>query len=145
MQLCDIFNVDSTGAQSKDDLINKLLNFLGNPSEKLFKNTEKQQISSDRKKFKKRATKQQELKEEVGAGNDGGLEDYGINAEISKSYGEPKMPSTKALRAWARAYLACFNLDKVTLGHAIETASDKFGINLEEKKDTLRLLLTEEL
>eukprot|EP00568_Trieres_chinensis_P005106 CAMPEP_0183298668 /NCGR_PEP_ID=MMETSP0160_2-20130417/5629_1 /TAXON_ID=2839 ORGANISM="Odontella Sinensis, Strain Grunow 1884" /NCGR_SAMPLE_ID=MMETSP0160_2 /ASSEMBLY_ACC=CAM_ASM_000250 /LENGTH=56 /DNA_ID=CAMNT_0025460765 /DNA_START=32 /DNA_END=202 /DNA_ORIENTATION=- len=55
------------------------------------------------------------------------------------------MPSDKALRKWVRAYVRCFNLDKATTKHAIETASDKFGVDLTEKKTRIKELLTEEM
>ena len=53
--------------------------------------------------------------------------------------------SDKALRRWVKAYVACFNMDKATIQHAIITASDKFGVNIASKKEKLKQMLTEEL
>jgi hypothetical protein len=58
---------------------------------------------------------------------------------------EQKEVGDKSLRRWVKAYVVCFNMDKATVKHAIETASDKFGVNKVSKKDVLKLFLTEEL
>lgn len=55
------------------------------------------------------------------------------------------MPSDEQLRQWVRAYVRCFNLEKVTIKHALEVAAEKFGVDLASKKDTLKELLTEEM
>ena len=54
-----------------------------------------------------------------------------------------KVPTDKALRRWVKAYVRCFNLDKATTKHAMETASDKFGVDLKPKKQRIKELLTE--
>lgn len=55
------------------------------------------------------------------------------------------MPNDKQLRQWVRAYVRCFNLEKVTIKHALQVAAEKFGVDLASKKDTLRQLLCEEM
>lgn len=54
-----------------------------------------------------------------------------------------KLPTDKALKRWVKAYVRCFNLDKATTKHAMETASDKFGVDLKPKKQRMKELLTE--
>ena len=54
-------------------------------------------------------------------------------------------PSEKQLRQWVVAYVRCFNMEKVNLKHALEVASDKFGVDLSDKKKVLKRLLTEEM
>jgi hypothetical protein len=55
------------------------------------------------------------------------------------------MPTEEVLRAWVRAYVACFNLDKATTKHAIITCSEKFGVDMSKKKQHIKQLLAEEL
>lgn len=121
--LCDTFDVDRSaeGGKSlgKDDLIDRLLDFLGKPEKK---STKTQQKKSSKKKAATSSSSSKEEKVEKG-----------------------KMPSDKALRKWVQAYVACFNLDKATTKHAMETASEKFGIDLSEKKSRIKELLAEEM
>ena len=58
---------------------------------------------------------------------------------------ESKQVTDKAFRRWVQAYVACFNMDKTTIKHAMETASDKSGIDLKGKKAKIRQFLTEEM
>ena len=55
------------------------------------------------------------------------------------------MPSDKKLQKLVKAYVTYFNLDKATIKHAMETASDKFGVDLTEKKIFVKELLREQL
>jgi hypothetical protein len=55
------------------------------------------------------------------------------------------MPDTGQLRKWTKAYICCFNMEKVTIKHALEIAGDKFGVDLSSKKSELKDLLTEEM
>ena len=47
---------------------------------------------------------------------------------------EPKQVTDKALRRWVQTYVACFNMDKTTIKPAMETTSDKFGIDLKRSQ-----------
>jgi hypothetical protein len=119
--LCDLFVLDRTGISDKDGLVNCLLRFLGSPNLKLCKgggggkNTTKAAISLTNKE------------------EDDELPERGT------------MPDTGQLRKWTKAYICCFNMEKVTIKHALEIAGDKFGVDLSSKKSELKDLLTEEM
>lgn len=55
------------------------------------------------------------------------------------------IPSAKKLRKWVKAYVTCFDLDKCNAKHAIQTASDKFKVDLTAKKNTLMEMLKDEI
>lgn len=50
-------------------------------------------------------------------------------------------PSARKLRTWVKAYVTCFDLDKCNAKHAISTASEKFKVDLNVKKDILMEML----
>lgn len=127
--LCDLFDVDRGFTKGKDDLIDRLLDFLGAPAVKL---TKKGSQQSKKRASKKKEPKQKEESEEE-------------EKDEEEPMGEDGMPTDKTLRKWVRAYIGCFNLDKATTKHALETASDKFGVDLSSKKARLKELLTEEM
>jgi hypothetical protein len=125
-KLCDIFVVDRFKVNTKDDMIEVLLNFLGSPSGKLLKGSQTRTADegSSSKKSKKKKSE--------------GLDDY---EEIEQG----STPTETQLRQWVRAYVRCFNTDKVTLKDAMSIAEDKFGVGLKEFKELIKLLLTEEM
>jgi len=45
------------------------------------------------------------------------------------------MPSNPELREWVKAFIKCFNMDKVTVKKALELGSEKFGIDLKKEKN----------
>jgi hypothetical protein len=51
------------------------------------------------------------------------------------------IPSAKQLRKWVNAYVTCFDLDKCNAKHAIQTASEKFKVDLNVKKNVLMEML----
>lgn len=106
-----------------------MLTFLSKPDKKLTKSFKKKQAASERKK-----AQAQKKEEKDGAEKDG--------ADVLE---KGKDPNDKQLRNWVRAYVRCFNLDKVTTKHALVTASDKFGVDLASKKSRIKELLTEEM
>lgn len=112
----------------KEGLIDKLLDFLGEPQEEM-----------TRSAGKKSSGKSPKGKKSAKAGKGDSEE------EDEDSDPTDRMPSDKELRQWVKAYVGCFNLDKATTKHAIETASDKFGVDLSSKKARIKELLTEEL
>ena len=63
----------------------------------------------------------------------------------SNNSDEDKMPSEEQLQEWVRAYVKCFSMDKATAKHALETASDKFAVNLVSKRPMIMKMLKEEV
>lgn len=151
-KLCDLFHVDRFKLESKDDLIDALLDFLGAPSEDQLKGGKKSKKvaaaatasakSGGSKKSKKAAasTERDDVVEEEEEDNDDD-EDDDDDAPLKKG----ELPSDEALRKWVRAYVRCFNLKKATIKHAVATASDKFGVDVSKKKSLLKELLTNEM
>uniref|UniRef100_A0A7S2SBY4 DEK-C domain-containing protein n=2 Tax=Eucampia antarctica TaxID=49252 RepID=A0A7S2SBY4_9STRA len=166
--LCDLFDVDRIPVEGKavvdkDTLIDRLLDFLGAPDTKYLKtpkkkvSPKKRKISSiksktptpKKKKVRKeigKKAKQQEAIHDESETEDEMDVDSEMDADSEESEEEVvKMPTDKLLRKWVRAYVNCFNLDKATTKHAIETASDRFGVDLSGKKARIKELLTEEM
>ena len=125
-KLCDVFALDRSKANDKDKLVNILLDFLSKPSEEPLKGSKKAAAASKKKK---------EPKSKKSSST---LDDY---EEIV----EGEMPNDNQLRQWVRAYVRCFNTSKKTLKDAMEIAEEKFGVNLKEKKDRIKEILTEEM
>ncbi len=140
--MCDVFTIDryvvvwfllrlkqitshfvcySKGKNDKDGLVNALLDFLGEPSESLLKGGSKKH--PDGKKTKSRAAAQKKEKEE------------------SLEFGQ--MPSDSQLQTWARYFTKVYNMEKATIKVALEVASDKFGVDLKDKKSLLKEYLAE--
>jgi ribosomal protein L12E/L44/L45/RPP1/RPP2 len=133
--ICDVFDVDRFPSTiDKDELIERLLEFLSAPNAKLTNaggggGSAKKKSAPKKKKGKKKQGEEETEDEE----------------SESEKEEEGKMPSDKALKNWVKAYVSCFNMDNVTIKHAIETASDKFGVDLTEKKGFIKKLLTESM
>mmetsp|Transcript_28222 Transcript_28222/g.39710 ORF Transcript_28222/g.39710 Transcript_28222/m.39710 type:complete len:328 (-) Transcript_28222:211-1194(-) len=132
--LCDMFDVDRSKNPTKEDLIDRLLDFLGTPDEKLTKSFAKQKSKSEKISKKEPASTKKEKNEKK-------EKDSGKDGTIIKG----KMPTDKQLRKWVQAYVRCFDLDKATTKHAIVTASDKFGTDLTSKKARIKEMLAEEM
>lgn len=69
-------------------------------------------------------------------------EDDDEESESEPETGE--MPDDEELRMWVKAYVACHNMNKVTIKHALKLARDKFGVKMDSKKQTMKEFLTEE-
>jgi hypothetical protein len=106
------------GKNEKDAIVKHLLDFLAAPRLELLKGN----------KTKPSATKSSKA------------EDKDDEVIVRGS-----MPTDEQLRQWTQAYVRCFNMDKVTIRHALEVAGDKFGVDLTPKKDRLKEILTEEM
>ena len=122
-QLCGILflNINS---QSKETIIEKLLDFLGCPQKR-----------PGRPPLKRRAVSSD-------------YEDLpGIRGSGTKSDDDEdsSFPDDHQLRQWTRAYVRCFNTNKVTVQNALDTAADKFGVDLSSKHTRIKELLVEEL
>lgn len=140
--MCDLFDIDrSAGAGEKPDkefFVDKLLDFLAEPDKKLTKtwiknNKKKAAAAKKEKEVSKKPKKKVEEESDVDEEED----------EMFEEVDGKKLPTDKALKRWVKAYVRCFNLDKATTKHAMETASDKFGVDLSDKKGRLKELLTE--
>ena len=64
---------------------------------------------------------------------------------LVKEHKKGEQPSDAALRQWVQSYVACFDMSTVTAKHAIETASEKFGVNLHDRRDLIREFLVAEI
>lgn len=131
----------------KDTLIDRLLDFLGAPDEEMItkkpsasKPTPAAKSGTTRKK-KGPAPKSKKIPAEDDAEDDADEDENTLKGATGKG----EIPSDDELRAWVKAYVACFDLDKATTKHALQTASDKFGVDLASKKSLIKELLAEEL
>lgn len=158
-ELSTLFNIH-TDATDKESLVDGLLDFLGAPDPSLTKGVKKKGIkdeppsnnaSAGRKRKKpngkskntprKRTTPKKEETNESSNSDEGDE----METDEPKTKAGTKMPTDSQLRKWVKAYVGCFNLDKATTKHAIETASDKFGVDLNTKKTKIKMLLADEL
>lgn len=143
--LCDFFKVDRSQLTNKEDLIDRLLDFLSAPDPELTKKAvAKKKAAPGKKRAAKGEAKAKtgKKKKTAKAADEDETEDEDMEDEEEE---EGKMPSDKALRKWVQAYVGCFNLNKATTRHAMETASDKFGVDLSSKKERIKELLAEEM
>jgi len=148
--LCDVFCIDRSIQDGvpvgKDELVERLLNFLSAPDEKLVKEKKilKRKKNKDSPGRKKRRKVEVNTKLEDTDGDES-MEDDHINVEDAPknetTNGEE--PTDDELRKWVEAYITCFNLDKATTTHAVQTASDKFSFDLKHKKSLIKNLLAE--
>lgn len=152
----------------KDELVDALLDFLGEPSKERLKGVKaKKSVSKKKTKPKKSKAsldenevdnenednedeyddvgddKVEEEEEEEGDDNVDGEEEQ--KGEKAKKKKVKKMPSDESLRKWVRAYVRCHNMKNSTIKNALEIAGDKFGVDLTEQKARLKELLTEEI
>ena len=127
--------------QTKAELVDNLLDFLADPDEEsVSKKTKKKRgrpakVKSDddeAEKKRKKKRKKKEVVESEEESDDGSEEDN-----------KDGTPSTKKLKKWVKAYVTCFNLDKATAKHAVETASDKFGVDMSDRKKDIMDILKE--
>lgn len=166
--LCDLFDISRIPAPGtktvpgKEGLVDLLLDFLGAPHVKMTKSANQSNGSGSgsngsngtggKKKRgpgrprKKKPEEEEEEDEDV----DMDMEDDEAEAEVvEESEDEDEvvdgvtLPSAKKLKKWVEAYVTCFSLEKATTNHAIETASDKFGVDLVCKKEKIKELLAE--
>eukprot|EP00555_Chaetoceros_dichaeta_P013428 CAMPEP_0198252858 /NCGR_PEP_ID=MMETSP1447-20131203/3305_1 /TAXON_ID=420782 /ORGANISM="Chaetoceros dichaeta, Strain CCMP1751" /LENGTH=652 /DNA_ID=CAMNT_0043938253 /DNA_START=30 /DNA_END=1988 /DNA_ORIENTATION=+ len=155
--ICDLFDIDRTPppkgkvALDKDSIVDRLLNFLAAPDVKLTnagtRTTKKRGRTSMSKSPKsKKAKKAEEVEVEVEYDEEmEEEEEEEEEEEIVKGPRVNKMPTKKELRKFVRAYVTCFSMEKTTTKHLIQTASDKFDINVASKKKDILELLTAEM
>jgi len=141
MSICDVLNIDRRAdageKNDKDFFVDRLLDFIAVPDERLTKAYASNRLKAtaaaareEKKLAKKKSSK--EKKEESDDDDDEGMLVEGT-----------KIPTDKALKRWVKAYVQCFNHDKATMTHAVETANDKFGVDLADKKKLIKELLTD--
>ena len=135
--ILDFLKVDRKGVTTKDDLVDLLLDFLGEPDEEFIVGFKK---STEKKKRKKERTKDE--KEDEKGGEEQSGDDY---SDIGDERVEEGEPSDEMLRRWVRAYVRCHNMKNATVTSALELATEKFGVDLSSKKQRFKELLTEEM
>lgn len=147
VDLCHFFNLTLETTKDepkmdKDTCIDRLLDFLGGPhkdwlipEEATKKTTPAPKKTTMKAAAPKKATAPPPPKYSTKS-------DY---SKIKDATGKGKVPNEEVLRAWVRAYVACFNLDKATTKHAIITCSEKFGVDMSKRKQHIKQLLAEEL
>lgn len=156
--LCDLFDISrqyapgSKKLPDKEGLVDLLLDFLGAPNASLTKSAQakpkrgpskspKKTSTEDTPKKKRGRPPKKKVEEDVEMAEAEVVEEEDVDEVIDGK----TIPSEKKLRNWVKAYVNCFNLEKATTNHAIETASDKFGVDLACKKDKIKDLLSEEM
>jgi len=171
-ELCDFFDIDRSPngerpKMDKDGLIDRLLEFMGAPAEEQTKGfvkgvygvvkverktpTKKRKVdlegSASPKATKIRFSRKRRAQRVRESSGDETETRENSDSEDVFDYNEETdtMPSVKKLRTWVRAYITCFNLDKATTKHAVETASDKFGVDMGKMKGAIKKILAEEL
>ncbi len=128
--------------KTKEELVDRLCDFLGNPSELLAKPTVAESANGEKKGSPKKKTTKGKRKPSA---------KMVLVAEqkdpfaLVKSHTKGEKPSDDALRQWVKAYVVCFDMDSATTKHAIMTASAKFGVELTQSKGRIKELLAEEM
>lgn len=161
-KLCKFFHIDIHGEDgkkplNKDETVDKLLDFLGEPDGGLTSDPLSSSLSS------KNETKKAVVKKTKAATKTPTVTAKKKPATATKAKASPKKPpaedpfvalkkhtkgekpSDKVLRQWAKAYVLCFDIDQATTKHAIMTASDKFGVNLAPHKAKIKDMLADEM
>lgn len=140
-KLCNFFHIDHCGeggkALIKEDMIDRLLDFLGEPDESMIKQKE----PADKKKKtavkpkKKAQTNRRSVATKV-------VEDP---FSLIRDYKKGKIPSDKAMRQWVKSYIVCVDMETATTKDAVLTATAKFGVEMASKKSRIKQLLAEEI
>ena len=138
--LLDVLAVDRSGIQKKDDLVDLLLDFLGEPQKRFLKGSKKG-AGGKRGRAKHGGDSDEEEEEAVESEKDDDYSD--VDDEKLEDGAGP--PSDEALRRWVRAYVRCHNMKNSTVKSALAIASEKFGVDLSDQKQRLKELLTEEM
>ena len=139
------------------------VNFLGAPDQTLVndydddneeeesKNDEKKEMESSKKR--KRSEKSETKKEERTTLEDKDkiIQDW-VEYErkeghfaLLKDHIKGDEPSDVALKQWVLAYCVCHDMGSVTLRDVLDTASDKFGVDMRNRKDRIKWFLAGEM
>lgn len=171
--LCDILGIPRNKT-NKPEKVHRLVEFLGEPSEFMLKastavtveeviaksveirkqSKAKKKTESPKKKPRGRPkkNKSKDAEEDVFEETEDVVDDVeNMEPEVPEDNDEDEIidgktiPSAKKLRAWVKAYVACFDLDKCNAKHAIGTASDKFRVDLGLRKNMIMEMLKDEI
>jgi len=139
--MCDFFNIDrssDTGkGLSKDDLVDRLCDFLENPSEELAnKKSPPKEKKAAGVKRKKSSTSALEKKAPAKPADPFAL---------VRKHKKGAKPTDDTLRQWVKSYIVCFDMDTVTAKDAVKTASARFGVDMVKSKSRIKELLAEEM
>jgi ribosomal protein L12E/L44/L45/RPP1/RPP2 len=156
--LCDFFALDRSGVNAKAELIDRLLDFLSEPSAEHVKGNKaaakasssasKRKGGSGKKKKKDDSSEEEsdeddeeeEEEEETEATPKKGKKEKGVDLhKVEKG----KVPTDDTLRAWVKCFVQCYDLEKASIKVALQVAGDKFGVDLGDKKDLLKEMLAE--
>jgi len=141
-EICDLFDIDRSQV-AKETIVDRLANFLSIPDQKYTKTYVK---ASSKKKSAppEPITKKRKTVTTPSKGTKRRKKTEKSDVTESKEDDTPD-PTEDQLREWVHHYVNCFDLDKATTKHAIETVSDKFGKNLGHKKQLIKEFLADEL
>lgn len=152
--ICDLFDIDRTQpgrkvALDREGITKRLLEFMAAPDIKLtnggrLKDKKRGRASMTKSPKAKRSKKSEEVEVEVESDEEMEEEDE-EEEEAVKEGGGKKLPTKKELRKFVRAYVTCFSMEKTTTKHLIQTASDKFDVDVSSKKKDILELLTAEM
>jgi len=163
--VCDLFDVDrqpdarKKAVLDKEGIVDKLLTFLASPDIKLTNggrlSTKKRSRSSISKSPKTKKSKKaedaevvvldDEDDEEMEEEEEESEEEEEEKEEVGEGSRGKKMPTKRELRKFVKAYVTCFSMEKTTSKHLIQTASDKFDVDVSSKKKDILELLTAEM
>jgi len=151
--MCDLFDVDRShpgrpSALDKEGIVGRLLDFMVAPDITLTnagkpKAKKRGRPSISRSPKAKRSKKSEEIEVEVEYIED--EEEEEEEEDAPKGAEGKKMPSKKELQKFVRAYVTCFSMEKTTTKHLIQTASDKFDVDVASKRKDILELLTAEM
>jgi len=148
-EICDLFDLDRSQV-TKETVVDRLADFLSIPDEKYTKTfaktaSKKKASSAAGPTTKKRKTATNTPTKGTKRRKKAENSDVADEKPEDNAEDEVADPSEDQLREWVHHYVNCFDLDKATTKHAIETVSDKFGKNLAHKKQRIKQLLADEL
>lgn len=155
--LCDFFALDRSGINAKAELIDRLLDFLSEPSAEHVKGnkaaaakassaSKKKGVSSKKKKddsseeSDEEEEENEEEEEEEAKPKKGKKDKEGVDLlKVEKG----KVPNDDTIRAWVKCFVQCYDLEKASIKVALQVAGDKFGVDLSNKKDLLKEMLAD--
>jgi hypothetical protein len=161
-KLVDLLRLDPVQKISKDELIDLLLIFLGEPPEALGKASSPRKLGETPSgKKRKNSASESSSKDEENENEDDSPEEEATRAKKDESKAGRivednhaplvatnlyEMPSDDVLRQWCRAYVTVFNERKTRVNHAMAALSEKFGgMDMTSKKPMIHEFLTEEM
>ena len=147
-KLCEIFLVDLAGIHTKEKVVDALLDFLENPSEKNVGKlpAKKKAVArsktkkGDKKDKKKKGSGSRPAKKKPPAGKR--KKATAVRADVEEEPVDGEIPTDAQLETWCKAYVRCFPAETTTIKHAMATAKAKFGADMKDRKDFIKIALT---